>query len=480
MDDLKLYTSNKNQLDSLVKVVKIFSEDIGMEFGLNKCAILELKRGKVVKSEGLNLGEAGFIQEADPEGYKYLGILQLDQILENKMKKKIREEYLRRVKKICRSKLNGKNMVDGINSWAVGIMRYGAGIISWTKDDLKGIDRKTRKILSLNRGLHVRSNIARLYLPRKEGGRGLQGVEVSVNEENAALCQYINESSELMIMEASQEGVLKPLESLIDYRNRIKLERMIEWKEKPLHGKFFKGIEGFADDESWRWLRNGYLKRETEGMICAAQEQALRTNSIKHAIDKTVDSPLCRKCKRAPESVQHIVSGCTLLAQKEYKYRHDRVASRLHWELCKENHLEYSVNWYDHKPESVQENEKVKILWDMTMFTDRKLPHNRPDICVFHKEERKWKFIDIAVPFDINVPNTEQIKVDKYQDLAFEIERIHHCSVEVLPIVVGALGTVTSKLKVSLESLKMEKVLGSIQMAAVLGSANILRKILRL
>ncbi|MEM7264392.1 MAG: hypothetical protein AAF370_00395 [Pseudomonadota bacterium] len=396
------------------------------------------------------------------------------------MKKKVREEYLRRVKRICKSKLNGKNIIDGINSWAVGIVRYGAGIIAWTKEELKDMDRKTRKILSLNRGFHVRSNVARLYLPRKEGGRGLQGIESSVNEEYAALCQYIHESNEVMLMEAREEGVLKPVECLHDYKNRIKQERIRDWKEKPLHGKFLKDVEEFADNESWRWLRNGYLKRESEGMICAAQEQALRTNSIKHAIDKTAESPMCRKCRKAPESVQHIVSGCSLLAQKEYKHRHDRVATRLHWELCRDYDLEHSKYWYDHKPETVQENEKVKILWDMTMFTDRRLPHNRPDICVFHKEQRKWTFIDIAVPFDVNVPNTEQTKVDKYQDLAFEIEQIHHCSVTVVPIVIGALGTVTSRLKVSLDSLNMSQILGSIQMTAILGSANILRKILRL
>ena len=173
-------------------------------------------------------------------------------------------------------------------------------------------------------------------------------------------------------------------------------------------------------------------------------------------------------------------SGCSLLAQKEYKHRHDRVATRLHWELCRDYDLEYSKNSYDHKPETVQESENVKIPWDMTMFTDRRLPHNRPDICVFHKEQRKWTFIDIAVPFDVNVPTTEQTKINKYQDLAFEIERIHHFLVTVLPIVIGALGTFTSKLKVSLDSLKMNQILGSIQMAAILGSANILRKILRL
>jgi len=79
----------------------------------------------------------------------------------------------------------------------------------------------------------------------------------------------------------------------------------------------------------------------------------------------------------------------------------------------------------------------------------------------------------------MNVPNTENWKVEKYQDLAFEMKRIHKCPVKVVPVVVGA-GTVSSKLKPYLESLNKGETLGSIQMAAILSSANILRKVLSL
>ena len=480
MDDLKLYASNKNQLESLVNTVRIYSRDIKMEFGLSKCAILELYRGKHVRTEEIDLGEDGTIKEADPTGYKYLGILQLDQMLEKQMKVKIKDEYFKRVKKVCRSKLNGGNLIDGINSWAVGVVRYGAGIISWTKEELREMDRKTRKIMSLNRALHVRSNVGRLYLPRNKGGRGLQGIEDCVGAECASLCEYIYESTETMIIEARKEGVIKPVECLRDYKERVGREHLSEWKDKALHGKFYQAVEGFADSESWRWLRQGYLKKETEGMICAAQEQALRTNSIKYSIDKTVDSPLCRKCKLSTESVQHIISGCTPLTQSEYKTRHDKVASRLHWEVCKEHGLEHAPKWYEHVPQRCQENEKVKVLWDMTFFSDKKLPHNRPDISIFDKNERKWKLIDVAVPFDGNVPKTENEKVDRYQDLVFEIDRLYRTPAEVIPIVVGALGTVTSNLMPALNKLEMGHTLGSIQMTALLHTAHILRKVLQI
>ena len=58
-------------------------------------------------------------------GYKYLGIPQLDQTLNAKMKAKIGEEYIRRVKKLFRFKLNGGNLVLEINSWAVAVVRCG-------------------------------------------------------------------------------------------------------------------------------------------------------------------------------------------------------------------------------------------------------------------------------------------------------------------------------------------------------------------
>ena len=89
------------------------------------------------------------ISEVAEEGYKYLGVLELDQILNTKMKERITSEYVRRVKKLCRSKLNGENLVSGINAWAVAAIRYSAGILDWTMEDLVSMDRRTRKILAM-------------------------------------------------------------------------------------------------------------------------------------------------------------------------------------------------------------------------------------------------------------------------------------------------------------------------------------------
>ncbi|XP_068749167.1 uncharacterized protein [Montipora capricornis] len=213
-----------------------------MSFGLDKCAVLEMRRGRQVGSSGIELPDDQHIGEIGEEGYKYLGILQLDQTLNTKMKGKITSEYIRRVKKLCRSKLNGGNLIDGINTWAVGVVRYSAGIVDWTMEEVANMDRRTRKILAMNGCLHTRSNVARLDLPRKEGGRGLIGIEECVKRESKSLHGYLRESTEWMLQAALKERVIIEEESLQDYERRRKDEKVKNWRQKALDGAFVQQI----------------------------------------------------------------------------------------------------------------------------------------------------------------------------------------------------------------------------------------------
>ena len=71
MGDLKLYAKDIRQLDSLVQTVRIFSNDIGMEFGIQKCAMVELKRGKMIQSNGIDLPEGQKLKSLEEgEGYR--------------------------------------------------------------------------------------------------------------------------------------------------------------------------------------------------------------------------------------------------------------------------------------------------------------------------------------------------------------------------------------------------------------------------
>ena len=92
MDDLKLFEKSEDQIDSLVQTVFMFSEDICMEFGLKKCGVVILKKGKLVKFDGIHLLNQEILKEVDENGYTYLGILELDEIKEHEMKIKVTAE----------------------------------------------------------------------------------------------------------------------------------------------------------------------------------------------------------------------------------------------------------------------------------------------------------------------------------------------------------------------------------------------------
>ena len=215
-----------------------------------------------------------------------------------------------------------------------------------------------------------------------------------------------------------------------------------------LHGQFLRDTETISDDKSWTWLQRGYLKRQTASLILAAQDQALRTNLVKTKIDKTQNQPLCRMCMKTNETVDHIISGCCKLAQKEYKRRHDCVARALHWDLCKQAGFPHAGRWYEHSPQPVMENTNYKILWDFSIQTDHILQARRPDLVFIDKKNKLCKIIDVAIPGDSRIESKEREKVEKYQDLAREMRKLWNVKVEVIPIVLGSLGTLPLNLKI--------------------------------
>ena len=213
------------------------------------------------------------------------------------MKQKTRKEYIDRVRKVMKLKLNGGNVIKAI------------------------------KMLNMYDGLHPKSNLDRLYLKRENGGRGLISVGDCIMNQRNNLGLYVKDSSENFIVFAERELKLK--ECIEDGSEKTRRERRTKsWHEKTLHGQFIRETEKVADKQSWSWLKQGDLKRETESLIFVAQEQALRTNAIKAGIDKQNISPACRMCGYASEGVTHITSTCQKLAQTRYKRRHDKVGKR--------------------------------------------------------------------------------------------------------------------------------------------------------
>ena len=227
MDDLKLYAKTEEELDSLVQTVIVFNENIGMKFSIEKCSMLVMKKGKKAKSAGIKLPDDTVIKALkDGEGYKYLGILQADDLQKKEMKIKVLNEYKRRARKIVKTKLNGRNIVKGINTWAIPVLTYSVPFLSWTKTELHSIDGKTRKLLTMHNGLHPPSDVDRLYITRKVVGRGLANAEDTVILAKISLEDHIKKSDERLLCAARGDFENPVIVTVKDMKKNLQDERI--------------------------------------------------------------------------------------------------------------------------------------------------------------------------------------------------------------------------------------------------------------
>ena len=142
------------------------------------------------------------------------------------------------------------------------------------------------------------------------------------------LDKYLSESEEWMLKFVAGEKRLSEVEDPDVFKKRLKEEKRSQWLEKPLNGR---DTEKVSTERTWHWLKGGDLKKETEAIVCAAQEQALRVNSIKKHIDGQDGSPMCTLWGELSETVMHLSRSCPVLAKSKYWIRHDIVGKHIHW-----------------------------------------------------------------------------------------------------------------------------------------------------
>ena len=106
--------------------------------------------------------------------------MEADTIKQVEMKDKIENEYLRRTRKLLETKLSCLNLIKGINTWAVVFVRYSRPFLKGTRDELKQMDQRTRKLMTMHKALHRRDDVDGLYVSRKNRGRGLASSKDSV------------------------------------------------------------------------------------------------------------------------------------------------------------------------------------------------------------------------------------------------------------------------------------------------------------
>lgn len=170
MDDIKLFCSNERDIDLLIHL----STSYYKRFRFDKCSRMLAKRAKVGGTEGVELPD-GRVTDI-PDSFKYLGIPQANGNHKEAARRSATAKYLQRVRQVLRSQLNGKNKIQAVNTYALPVVRYPAGIIRWSRKDIKATGIRTRKHLTMYRGFHLKFGSLRLYDKRKYGGRGLVSI----------------------------------------------------------------------------------------------------------------------------------------------------------------------------------------------------------------------------------------------------------------------------------------------------------------
>ncbi|XP_044766265.1 uncharacterized protein LOC123322386 [Coccinella septempunctata] len=481
MDDLKLYARGRAQLEGELEMVRMFSADIGMNLGLEKCATIIVRRGKLSEEENVRLKDGKEINNLTNEDkYKYLGIQQTFEIRHKENKDHTKEELLRRIRLILKSQLSAKNKIMAINIWAIPPLTYTAGVLSWSKTELQQIDQKIRTTLTQFGLHHPNSAIERLYLPRKEGGRGLCSVEATCGKEMHNIRNHFLNSHlpiHRWIAQGTRSMILQPDEDHLEMLRQ-------RWSAKELHGRFYSNIHQEEVDitASNTYLIQGYMFPQTEGTIFAIQDQVVPTrNYIKHIIKKQIENTKCRLCNKAEETVLHLTSGCSSIAGTKYLSRHDNMGKVVHQLIAqREELIRQFTPHHIYMPASILENERTKIYWDFNITTDIGTEHNRPDMVVWNKKEMRATIIDFAVPQDGNLVKTYTEKISKYSLLAWQMRDMWQLrKVDIIPLIISVNGIVPRKTVQHLQELGLPpNTVTWMQKAVLLGTVNIIRQVL--
>ena len=176
------------------------------------------------------------------------------------------------------------------NCNSVATPRYSAGVVGRKVDELKELDIKTRKMMTLYGALHPKGDVDRLYLPRHKGGRGLISCQMCVKAEENNLAWYVKNSNERLMEGVRKTKILnsegaQEKKEFKQHRQNATLNR----EKKCMVNSYGKSLRQLTK------IRPGSGLGKVICTYFAAQEQALRTNYVKFNIDKSVEFPLCSR-----------------------------------------------------------------------------------------------------------------------------------------------------------------------------------------
>ena len=221
-------------------------------------------------------------------------------------------------------------------------------------------------------------------------------------------------------------------------KDKVKENHLQTWKEKPQHGYLMRTREDLTqknETASNAWMKRSTFSSHVEGYLCAIQEEEIFTNALKSRGVKDVEVDAnCRRCRNSKETIQHVVAACPRLSASMYlPWRHNKVANIIYQNVIPKNE--------GNKRQPIREsfaNTDIEIWWDRKIKTLKKCEHDKPDIVLWKKDEKKCFVIDACVCLDVNIVKNIDLMMDNYLPLAAELKRLNNeYTFEVIPKKLG-------------------------------------------
>ena len=524
VDDLKVYQKNHEKMVAVNNAIVQASADTGAMYGVKKCAEMVFEHGEMVKGEGLEVLEER-MEALDPEKdefYKFLGVEQGRGVCKELVQQRVVKEMESRLRRLVDMELYDKNLMRAINCRVMPIVGYAMNVVKFSKQDLTEFDMIVKRVLREKNMLGRQSSDERIYLSRKDGGRGLRCCADMYYETKIRVACYMKlsqspwmkevwrreEEKEFWSVKKEAENALKQVgQELVLSERQVKLNEEVldgDWKEvydkvkkcfktetRKKRIETYNGKE--MQSEVWRgqdavchtWMERNMDPAKTSAIV-ALQEQMVETKGWKVSRGMLEDGR-CRLCGEHLETVHHLVSGCKMLAGTEYLKRHNDMLKFFVVEWCKQEGLMGSeAVWYEVKWVSgtVLESENRKMRWDFQCKLRKTEKHRRPDVEIEMKDEKKIWIVDGACPMERNVEIKYNEKVTNYSQLAFETREKRNCyKVKILPIIIGSLGKVNEKSLTEMKKLidgerTFNTMVAEMEKTVLMQSETIVRKVL--
>ena len=444
VDDLKLMAENDEVLKQLMRETNGFFKAIGLEINKDKSA-----------TNTETCAEDATILEGT-QSYKYLGIIETaNSSISKESFEKVRNEIIKRTKRLCETKLNAKNLFKSINEHAVSVINYHIGVLKLEPSDFKAIDDDIRKVL-MDYKIHLQpADKERLYLPRVQLGRGICNIEHKSEHMLLELNKTLERSSIASLRRAAILKVEKDNSTHLALINSYLIAKykinesstsknlceaqiktlLADIKAKQCHERLFRVCDHELADvkDSAIWLTKGNMKPRDEGAYCFLQDRNIFFG----------EKVQCPHCRAAMKTVDHLATKCDRMLGHDYTRRHNEVLKCIHLTLCNKYGLKSSRKLRSHSVQEVVANENVEIRVDTRIKTDIKIQHNRPDLFVYDKKRKEITLIEVGITNLDLLTQVENEKSRKYDLIANELTLSYKCKVKIIPYVMTWEGLVT-------------------------------------